>query len=129
MADQSSCMTVGEGDIYTTFQADCMNIINQALLDPTSDISVMITDWCGMEIPEIQQALSNLVYCEEYGLYIDPIPNSDRFTLSGEYSDLSEAILVAGEELVGLDCASASGPLIGPGAHTVINSHQGVGGL
>ncbi len=128
MASQSSCMTVGQGDLYSYFEADCLNFIKSSILDPSSEIAELLVDWSGMDIEDIQVALGTLEYCEEYGVYIDPDPNSDRWSLmGGEYSDLAEAIMVAGEEW-GLDCEPQNGQ-IGPGVITILNSHQGTGGF
>lgn len=129
MASQTSCMTVGQGDVYSYFNADCIDAIKVALLDPSSEIAEFLVDWSGMDIEAINAALGTLLHCPEYGVYIDPDPESTSWDLmGGEYSDLAEALAVAGEEFASLDC-NLQGGTIGPGAITILNSHQGSAGF
>lgn len=125
MADLDACMTIGQGDVYSYFPADCTNIIKTALNDPTSEITQTLIEWSGMDVNQIKAAFNTLTYCPEYNIYIDPDPSSNKWDLfeGGEYQSLAEAIAIVGENME-LDCQTTNDPL-GPGIITVTSSYQG----
>jgi hypothetical protein len=71
-------------------------------------------------IDEVRTAMSVLVYSSEYDVYYDPDNVSSKWDLMGEYSGIVEEIEMIGFDM-GVDC--------GLDARTIINSHQGVGGM
>lgn len=118
-------MSVGEGDVYSSYEADCYNRIMSILNDPGSEYYEMIEDLCGVDYA--RQALGSMVYSSEFNTYYDPsscqtCPNSnDNWDLlGGEYADVAMAIEEVGEK-IGVEC--------GIGGTTIINSHQGTAGM
>ena len=114
-------MTVGEGDVYTTYEPDCYNAVMEVLNNPDHELYYLLSD------PDLtRQLLSYLVYSPKYNVWYDPYSseggsNEDAWELlGGEYSDIILDIETLGEEL-GVDC--------GLGITTIINSHQGTGGF
>ena len=112
--------TVGEGDVYSCLEPECYNAVMNVLRDPSNEWYEFLQDESGMSITEIQTALGVLQYDPTQNVYYDPDNENSKWDLMGDYGDLALAIEMFGDEQ-GVDC--------GLGAITIINSHQGVGGM
>lgn len=116
-----SGMTVGEGDVYKYYEPECYIAIKNVLDNPDHELYGLLSD------PDLaRQAFSQLVYSAEYNVYYDPYSSEGGSNenawdlLGGIYGDVALEIESLGDEL-GVDC--------GLGGVTIINSHQGTGGM
>lgn len=117
-------MTVGEGDLYTSFEPECYLAIMNVLNNPDNPWYGDLEAYSGLDISTIRAIMGRFVFSQEYNVYYWPEPcveGEDPWDLlGGDYSDLAMAFEEIGWD-EGVDC--------GIGAITIINSHQGVGGL
>ena len=116
-----SGMTVGEGDVYNYFEPECYTAIMSVLNNPEHELYDVLSD------PDLlREAFSHLVFSPEYNVWYDPYSSQGGSNeqawdmLGGEYGVLEEDIEIIGAES-GFEC--------GIDAMTIINSHQGVGGM
>ena len=112
--------TVGEGDLYSYLEPECYNAVMNVLRDPTNEWYEYLQEGSGMTLTEIQTALGSLVYDADYNVYYDPDSENSKWDLMGDYGDLAMVLEEFGMEN-DVDC--------GLGAITILNSHQGWGGL
>jgi hypothetical protein len=121
MALLQSGMTIGEGDLYTTYEAECYNKIMSILNDPTNLLNDEMEGYTGYDRATILGIMSRFVYAPEYDVYYWPdLTDTSWDLMGGEYSDLIEVFEFIGEE-EGVDC--------GLGVTTILNSHQGSAGF
>ncbi len=116
-----SGMTVGEGDVYTSYEPECYNTIMNILNDPNNEWYQMIADDSDFSIDQIKNIMGRFVYSSEYNVYYWPTLDDNAWELlGGEYGDLAMMFEEIGME-EGVEC--------GIGATTIINSHQGTAGF
>ena len=120
MAKFKASPTPGDGNLYSYLEPECYNALMNVLRDPSNEWYEFLQDESGMSITEIQAALGGLVYEPTYDVYYDPDNENSKWDLMGDYGDLCMAIEGFGD-MEGVDC--------GLGVITILNSHQGVGGL
>lgn len=114
-------MSVGEGDVYTTYEPECYNKIMSILNDPENEWYQMIADDSGFSIDEIKTIMGKFVYSSDYNVYYWPDHEDTSWDLlGGEYGDLALIFETIGDE---------EGVFCGLGATTIINSHQGTAGF
>lgn len=113
-------MSVGEGDLYTTYEPECYNKIMSILNDPENEWSQMIAEESGFSIEQLKIDWGRFVYSSDYDVYYWPDLENCPWDLMGDYSDVVEMFMAIGEE-EGVNCDL--------GVMTIINSHQGWGGL
>ena len=112
--------TVGQGDVYSYIEPGCYNALMNVLNDPNNEWYELLQKDSGMSIAEIRSALGELQYDSTYDVYYDPNSVDSKWDLMGDYGELAAVLEDFGIEN-GVDC--------GLGVITIINSHQGVGGL